>query len=119
MILYLTCLVMFLGGQGIQLFWVKIPSLKGRSTDANYKFSFKEYWEADYHLIVGTFILVAVALIGLDEIVYLRPSVMEYLKWGFFFLGYSAQSVVLAKLSKFETKLSNIIDTKTNIADNK
>lgn len=118
-LLTLMCLAMFLLGQALQLFWIKIPALKKRSNVANYKFSFKEYWSSDWNLIIGTFIICAMAIIGLDEILTFRPDIMSYLKWGFAFIGFFAQSVVLAKLSKYDIKINGIINEKTDIADHK
>lgn len=118
-LLYLLCALMYLLGQALQLFWVKIPALKSRANAANYEFNFKEYWRSDWNLIIGTFIVPMMIFIGLDEIVTFKPEIMGYLKWGFGFLGFTGQSIILAKFSKFEKVVIDVIDVKTNIADNK
>lgn len=116
--LILQCIAMFILGQLLQLFWLKIPSLKKRAKTANYKFSVKEYWQSDWYLIIGTQIVGAMLILGLNEIVQWKPAILDYVKWFFGSLGAFASSVVLSKLSAYEKMLSEVIDIKTNIADN-
>lgn len=115
--LYMQSVAMFILGQLLQLFWLKIPSLKKRAKAANYKFSASEYWKEDWYLIIGTQVAGAMAIIGLDQIVHWKPDVLEYVKWFFGGFGAFGSSVVLSKLSSYEKTLSGIIDVKTNISD--
>lgn len=118
-IFYITCILMFLGGQALQLFWVKIPSVKKRAKAANAKYSFSDYWADEWNLIIGSFVLCMLLIIGLDEILNLKPQVLDVCKWFFGIMGYMGQSIVLSKLSKYEGKLNEIVDIKTDIADKK
>lgn len=116
-LLYLACALMFLLGQALQLFWLKIPALRERCRVSNIKFSFRDYWSSDWNLIIGTFILLMLILLGLDEIIKVKPKILEIIKWTFAGIGFMAQSVILAKLSKYEKSLLEKIDAKTDIAD--
>ena len=115
--LYIQCVAMFIGGQLLQLFWLKIPSLKKRAKAANYKFSIKEYWAEDWYLIAGTEVLGAMVIIGLNEITHWKPEIIDVVKWFFGGIGAFGSSVILSKLSAYEKKLSEVIDVKTNISD--
>lgn len=117
--LYIQCVAMFILGQLLQLFWMKIPSVKKRAKAANYKFSWKEYWAEDWTLVIGTNILGAMIVFGLDQLVHWKPYILEYVKWFFAGIGYFASSAVLSKLSSYEKVLTNVIDIKTDIADKK
>ena len=115
--LYIQIVAMFILGQMLQLFWLKIPSLKKRAKVANYKFSVKDYFSEDWHLIAGTQVFGAMAVLGLNELTHWRPEILDVVKWFFAAIGAFGSSVVLSKLSVFEKKLSNVIDFKTNIGD--
>lgn len=113
----LWCVVMFIGGQLLQLFWVKIPAVKERCRVANKPFSMKTYWESDWNLIVGTCIFGGMLIVGLGELVTIKPEVLSYIRWFFAFIGFAGSSFVLSKYSKFEKSINAIVDLKTDIAD--
>lgn len=115
--LYLQCVAMFVCGQLLQLFWLKIPSLKKRAKAANYKFSAADYWNEEWHLIIGTEVLGAMAIMGLNEIVHWKPEVLDYVKWFFGAIGAFGSSVMLSKLSSYEKKLTEVINVKTDTSD--
>lgn len=115
--LYLQCVFMFIGGQLIHLFLIKIPALRKRAIAANKTFSTKEYWQEDWTVIVGTQVVGMVVILGLDQIVHWKPVILDWVKWWFAGLGAFGSTLIMSKWSPFEKKLLNIIDVKTNIAD--
>jgi len=115
--LIIQCILMFILGQLLQLFWLKIPSLKKRAKAANYQFSIKEYWGTDWNLILGTQVIGAMLILGLNELTQWKPIILEVVRWFFGGIGAFSNSVVLSKLSSYEKKLNNFIDVKTDIAD--
>lgn len=115
--LYLQCVAMFICGQLLQLFWLKIPSLKKRAKAANFKFSPSDYWKEEWYLIIGTEILGAMLIIGLDQFIHWKPEVLDYIKWFFGAIGAFGSSVVLSKLSSYEKKLTEVINIKTDHSD--
>lgn len=112
--LYLQCGAMYIIGQLLHLFVFKIPASKKRAAAGNVKFSFKEYWESDWHLIIGNQLLGIMILIGLDQLAHFRPAIMEYVKWFFAAVGYMGSSAILSKFSQYEKALQSVIDIKTN-----
>lgn len=117
--LILQCIAMFIGGQLLQVFLVKLPAVKKRCLNANVEFSFKEYWKEDKYLIIATAIAGGMLIVGLNEIVHWKPVILNYVKWFFATVGAFGSSVVLSRFSVFEKRIQQIVDIKTNIADNK
>lgn len=115
--LYIQCVLMLLLGQALQLFLIKIPAVKERCRVANKVFSWSEWWNSDWNLVVATAVLGAMAIIGLDQIVHWKPEILDYVKWFFAAIGAFGSNLLLSKWSSFEKSLNTIIDKKTNIAD--
>lgn len=115
--LYIQCVTMFLLGQVLQILWIKVPDIKSRAKLANQKFIWKDWWSSDWNLVMGTMVVGAMLIIGLDQFVHWKPAVLDYLKWFFGGLGFFGSTVVLAKLSKYAAYFNGVIDLKTNIAD--
>lgn len=117
--LYIQCVLMFIGGQAIHLFLIKVPAIKTRCTAANKPFKWSEWWGADWNIIIGTQIIGALIILGLDEIIYWKPNVLDYVKWFFAGMGAFGSTIAMAKFSQFEKTLNSVIDLKTDIADGK
>ena len=108
---------MLILGQALQIFLIKIPDIKKQAKLANQKFIWKDWWTADWNLVVSTAILGALAIIGLDEITHWRPDVLQYVKWFFAAIGALGSYVMLAKFSSYVKYFDGVIDAKTNLAD--
>jgi len=116
---YLFCVVMYILGQALQLFWVKIPALKKRCTVANVEFAISAWWKEDWNIVIGNMIFGAILIFALNEVVQWKPIVLDYVKWFFAFMGAFGSSVAMTKWGNFEKMLNTIVDKKTNIADGK
>jgi hypothetical protein len=114
---YVICFITYLLGQAIHLFWIKIPNIKKRAIAANKKYIFAEFWMSDWNVIIGTNIFGVMLILGLGELLNIKPEIFEYIKWFFFFAGAFGSTVVMAKFSTYEKELINILDIKSNIAD--
>ena len=114
---YLICVIMSILGQAAHLFLLKIPAIKQRSRAANKTFYFKEWWAADWNVIIGTQVLIAMLVLGLKEFLYWKPGVAEYVRWFFGLFGAFGSVVAMAKGSSFEKNLVGLLDVKSNIAD--
>jgi hypothetical protein len=114
---YVFCVVMFILGQAGHLFLLKIPSIRARCRAANKPFTFKEWWDCDWNVIIGTQIIGAMIIFGLKEICTWKPGVIEYVRWFFAAVGAFGSSVAMAKASQFEKSLTGLLDVKSNIAD--
>lgn len=117
--LYLQCVIMFVLGQALHLFLVKVPAIKERCRVANKPFSWNEWWGCDWNIIIGTQVAGALVIFGLDEIVNWKPEVLSYVKWFFAAVGAFGSTVAMSKMSQFEKGLNKVVDIKTDIADNK
>jgi hypothetical protein len=101
----------------LQVFAVKIPSLRAKFKAGNKLFNFKNYLEDDWYTILASIVTVGILIICLDELLGLRPELEKYIKWLFVFVGFTGSSVMQAILSVTNKKIMGIIDVKTNIAD--
>jgi hypothetical protein len=115
--LYWFCVMMFILGQAAHLFLIKIPAIKKRSLAANKPFVFKEWWACDWNIIIGTQVIGALLIVGLDQLIYWKPGVLEYVKWFFAGMGAFGSTIAMAKGSQFERQLTGLMDIKSNIAD--
>ncbi len=115
--LYVQCVIMLILGQALQIFLMKIPDIKKQAKLANQQFIWKDWWASDWNLVIGTAVIGAIALIGLDEIFHWKPQIVEYVKFFFVLIGAVGSYVVMAKLSKYAAYFEKVIDVKTNIAD--
>jgi len=116
--LYINCFIGGLIGMLFYLFAIKLPAIKKRAIAANLPFNIKNYFKEDY-LSVGASLITILALVwALDEIIGYNPSFMRYIKFFFVFVGYTGQSLLISILGNFDVKVRDIVDKKTNIADN-
>lgn len=113
--LYLQCGLMYIIGQALHLFVFKIPAAKARAANGNIEFSFKQYWNSDWHLIIANQLMGVMVLIGLDQLIHFRPDIMNYIKWFFAAVGYMGSSAILSKFSQYEKAIQGVIDIKTNL----
>lgn len=113
--IYLICVIMYVLGIFLHLFWIKIPSLKKKAAMASCQFSLLDWWKTDYNVILGNAVFGAMLLFGLKELILWKPNVADYVKWFFAFMGTFGNSVAMAKFGKFEKTLNGIIDDKLKI----
>lgn len=114
---YLICALMSVLGQAGHLFLIKIPALKTRSRAANKAFLFKEWWNCDWNVILGTQVIILLCIFGLKELLAWKPGVIDYVRWFFAAIGAFGSTVAMAKGSSFEKGLTGLIDVKSNVAD--
>lgn len=115
--LYLQCTLMFLLGQAVDLFLIKIPEYRQLYRKANEEFVWSKYWASDWNVIVGTQAFGAICILGLDQIINWKPFILDYAKWFFAGLGGFGSGIIVAKWSSCKKYIMNVIDNKTNIAD--
>lgn len=99
------------------LFVVKLPSARRKSKAANIPFSPAAYIKEEWDIIVGNLICVSMLIIGIDELAKWKPSIINAVKWLFFFVGISGSSVFMYAFSRVDKTFKKIIDIKTNVAD--
>jgi hypothetical protein len=99
------------------VFVIKVASAKIKSKAANISFSFVQYLKDERVVILGNLICVCMLIVGLDELIGLKPAVAKIIKWLFFFVGISGSSIFMFAFSIADKKIRGVIDAKTNIAD--
>lgn len=114
---YLICAAMSVLGQLAHLFLIKIPSIKNRARAANKAFIFREWWNSDWNVVLGTQVLILMLILGLKEFLTWKPGVIDYVRWFFGLFGAFGSTVAMAKGSSFEKNLTGLIDVKSNVAD--
>lgn len=116
---YIQCILMGLLGIAAHLLLFKIPAERKRAKAANVKFDFLVYMSNDIYAIMGAFVTLTMCIIGIDEIIGYKPSVLGFVKWFFGFVGYTGSSVMVSLFGKFGDKVQGIVNVKTDIADEK
>jgi hypothetical protein len=115
--LYIQCVAMFILGQAAHLFLIKVPAVKQRCRAANKPFTWKEWWNCDWNVVIGTQIVGALVIIGLDQLLNWKPFILDYVKWFFAGVGAFGSTVAMAKWSQYEKSLNALLDVKSNVAD--
>lgn len=115
--LYFIYGIMFLLGQVLHIYWIKIPNSKLRAAMANKPFSYKEWWDCDKNLIIGLNILGMTLLIGLDQLIVFAPDWVNKLKWGFWLVGTFGSTVGYKFYKGYDSGTMKLMDIKSNIAD--
>lgn len=115
--LLIQCVLMFIFGQCVHLLLVKMPALKKRVRAVNKKFLFREWWDEDWNIIIGTQFIGAMVIIGLNEIVAWKPEILEYVRWFFAAVGAFGSTIAMSKYSQYEKTITGLMDIKSNISD--
>lgn len=110
-------MAMYILGQLFHLFASKIPAMRKRAKAANYEFSMADYWKEEWNMVAAALVLGIMLLIGMKELIRWKPGAAEVIQWVYGLVGYFFNSLIVGKLGQYEKKLSQIIDIKTNTAD--
>lgn len=116
---YLDLIIGGILGQILHIIAVKLPAVKKRALAANMGFDPAQYFKDDWLAIAASAVTILICVFIFDEITGAYPSVVKWAKFLFIFVGYTGSSILLNALSKTEKKIQNVVDIKTNIADNK
>ena len=114
--LYAQCFFIALLGSLLQTTF-KMRSMQIKAKLANLEFSVKQYLKDDWIVLSGNIITIIMCLFFISEVTNIKPEVMDYLKIGFAFIGYTGSDVLNRVFSVANKKLNSAIDYKTNIAD--
>jgi len=96
----------------------KAKSLIDYAKNANVKFSFKDYLEKDFIAISMSLCSVFLWLLLFPEVGKVRPNILVFTRFSFFAVGLLGSWIVQTFISRAKSYLMNIVDKKTNIADN-
>lgn len=114
--LYLQCFAVALVGMALQTA-LKMKSLQDKSRAANIEFKAGQYFRQDWLSITASVLTIIMFLLFLDNILKWKPVVVDYVKIGFAFVGYTGSDIASRLFGVLNKKINNVIDTKTNISD--
>jgi uncharacterized membrane protein len=115
--LYITCFFVALVGMALQTA-LKMKSLQDKARAANIEFKIRQYFSNDWLSIVASLLTIVMFLLFLDNILKWKPAVIDYVKIGFAFVGYTGSDIASRLFGVVNKKINDVIDVKTNIADN-
>lgn len=115
--LYLTCFGVALVGMALQTV-LKMKSLQDKAGAANVEFKVRQYFQQDWLSITASVLTIVMFLLFLDNILKWKPVIVDYIKIGFAFVGYTGSDIASRLFGVVNKKINNVIDEKTNIADN-
>lgn len=96
----------------------KMASLKKDFETANERFSAKKYFERDWIAIAMSIVAVVIAAYCVDELLQYKPAIAQWIKFFFVTVGVMGSWALQSALGKSKKFIRNIVDEKTNIADN-
>lgn len=114
--IYIQYAIMYLIGQALHLFLIKIPELRELSRTNNYKFTISNWWAQDWNIIIGSLLLGPSLLIGLDQLIKIKPWIEDVAVWMFWGVGVLG-SMIAMRFSKYSKIVMGYLDIKANITD--
>lgn len=96
---------------------LKLRSLKQKAMLANVEFKPIEYFKDDWLSTLASFVTVVICLVSADEFINFSARVIDYMKIGFAFVGYTGSDIMSRLFSVVNMKINKAIDYKTTIAD--
>lgn len=116
---YLDLFIGGLLGMLFQVFVLKMPALKKRAEAANVEFKPMDYFKTDWLALSTSVLSIVIGVFVFDELTNSYPSIVKYAKFFFIFVGYTGASFLQGVLGVYDTRVRNIVNEKTNIADAK
>lgn len=114
--LYFQCFAVAFFGMVLQAL-LKIRSIQDKARKANVTFSAKEYLVDDWVSHCASLTTVVLVMFFVDELAHFSEYVMDYVKFGFAFVGYTGSDVMSRIFSVVNKRINNAIDYKTTQAD--
>lgn len=114
--LYVQCFLVALVGMALQTA-LKMKSLQDKSRAANIEFKASQYFRQDWLSIAASILTIIMFVLFIDNILKWKPAVIDYVKVGFAFVGYTGSDIASRLFGVLNKKINNVIDTKTNISD--
>jgi archaellum biogenesis protein FlaJ (TadC family) len=116
LILYLTCFFVALIGMALQVA-LKIKALNDKALAANICFKTTDFFKQDYWSLIASILTIVLFLFFLTDILKWQPAVINYVKIGFAFIGYTGSDIASRLFSVVNGKINDVINAKSNTAD--
>lgn len=115
--LHLDLIILGVLGQVIFLFAMKVPKARLRATTANEKFVLKDYLKAESEALISAAAAILIGVFCVDQFVAWKPEYEPFLKIIAVMYGALGTSILTAAIGKFDKKILDVVDEKTNFAD--
>jgi len=115
-VMYLQCFAVAFTGWALHTA-LKLRSMQVKSTAANLEFRIMDYFREDWLSITACFLTIILFLLFIDEVLNINDKIIDFVKIGFGFVGYTGSDVASRLFSEVDKKINSVIDYKTNIAD--
>lgn len=114
--LYIKCGVVGLLGMILQIIFKSIAVQK-KANLANVQYKFWEIFSADWLSHLASIVTIVLFMFLIDEFTNISAKVMDYLKIGFAFVGYTGSDIASRLFSVVNNRVNAAIDFKTTISD--
>ena len=114
--MYLQCFAVAFTGWALHTS-LKLRSMQVKSKAANLEFRILDYFKEDWLSITACFLTIILFLLFIDEVLNINDKIIDFVKIGFGFVGYTGSDVASRLFSEVDKKINSVIDYKTNIAD--
>jgi len=114
--MYLQCFAVAFTGWALHTS-LKLRSMQVKSKAANLEFRILDYFKEDWLSITACFLTIILFLLFIDDVLNINDKIIDFVKIGFGFVGYTGSDVASRLFSEVDKKINSVIDYKTNIAD--
>ena len=114
--MYLQCFAVAFTGWALHTS-LKLRSMQVKSKAANLEFRILSYFKEDWLSITACFLTIILFLLFIDDVLNINDKIIDFVKIGFGFVGYTGSDVASRLFSEVDKKINSVIDYKTNIAD--
>lgn len=114
--LYITCFVVAMLGMALQTA-LRIKGLQDKARSANIEFRISYYFKQDWLSITASLLTIAMCMFFVTDILNWRPDIINYIKIGFAFVGYTGSDIASRIFGVITKRINNIIDIKSGVSD--
>lgn len=114
--LYITCFLVALIGMALQTA-LKMKGLQDKANLAGIEYKMSYYFKQDWLSITASLLTIALCLFLVTDILNWRPDIINYIKVGFGFVGYTGSDIASRIFGVVNKRINNIIDLKTTVSD--
>jgi hypothetical protein len=114
--LYLVCFAVALVGMALHTA-LKMKGLQDKARLANVEFKPSSYFKQDWLSLTASFLTIILFLLFIDNILKWKPAVIDFVKIGMAFVGYTGSDLASRIFGVVNKKINLAIDHKTTMAD--
>lgn len=113
---YLSCFFIATIGSLLQAA-LYLKNVQAKAQLANVAFDASTYFKKDWLSIVVSMLTIMMFLMLIGEAIKIKPEIVNYIKFGFSFIGYFSQDIASRLFGAMNKKVNDVIDRKTTISD--